>query len=133
MNLKDAFNVIDNTRFDSKIALVIFHVAPLLSEISDGNGLSSSTAHTQDLVTLTLVGFGILLVLFGLGTIFIGLVLAMLAGRRGGNGRISGGGLIMIGPIPIIIGTDRKWVRAMAVIALALIVLFLISILGVRP
>jgi uncharacterized protein (TIGR00304 family) len=84
-------------------------------------------------VTLTLVGFGILLVLFGFSTIFIGLVLAMLAGRRGGNGRISGGGLIMIGPIPIIIGTDRKLVRAMAVIALALIVLFLISILGVRP
>jgi uncharacterized protein (TIGR00304 family) len=75
------------------------------------------------------------LVLLGTFVMALGIaviVLAMfLSSRSEGSGeerrgRVRGGGVVMIGPIPIIFGTDAKW----AAIAIALaIVLVIVSLL----
>jgi uncharacterized protein (TIGR00304 family) len=40
---------------------------------------------------------------------------------------VRGGGIIMIGPIPIIFGSDAKWASAAIVLAIVLIVIVLLS------
>lgn len=50
-----------------------------------------------------------------------------LVGARGGEGRVRGGAVVMLGPVPIVFGSDAKW--ASIAIALAL-VLMLVYILG---
>jgi uncharacterized protein (TIGR00304 family) len=45
------------------------------------------------------------------------------------TGRVRGAGVIMIGPIPIIFGTDKKSVKAVLVLALALTIVVLIILL----
>jgi uncharacterized protein (TIGR00304 family) len=55
----------------------------------------------------------------------------MLASRssRGGEGRtqVKGGGVILIGPIPIIFGSDAKWTSIAIVLTIVLIILVLFS------
>ncbi len=74
----------------------------------------------QDLV---LLGAGIAAV--GFLVIFLATVLG--AGSEGGRGgkdvEVRGGGVITIGPIPIIFGTDPKWAVIAIVLAIVLIAL----------
>jgi len=77
-----------------------------------------------------LVGAGILLVLIGFALIFLGVLGAAVGGGGGGKGRVEGGGVIMIGPIPIIFGTSSKMAVIAAVLAVVLIVLALILMRG---
>lgn len=79
------------------------------------------------------MGLGMLLIFLGFIMAFIGMAISMLSSKRGGKGKIGGGGLIMIGPIPILFGTDKKWVGVMAILALILIALYIIWMAGVRP
>lgn len=52
------------------------------------------------------------------------------AGRdKDGKSRVRGGGVIMIGPIPIIFGTDKKSVKTVLVLALALVIAAIIAML----
>jgi uncharacterized protein (TIGR00304 family) len=75
------------------------------------------------------------LVLIGIGIILVGFLVVFLAtavsGRSQGQGeeqnRVRGGGVIMIGPIPIVFGTDAKWASIAMVLAIVLIVLVLLS------
>lgn len=63
----------------------------------------------------------------------MGMALTFLYGnRRDSKGKISGGGLIMIGPIPIMFGTDKKLVVMMAIVAVAVIALYILMAAGVR-
>ena len=43
-----------------------------------------------------------------------------------GRAEVKGGGVIMIGPIPIIFGTDKKWTVLAMALAIVLIVLSLL-------
>jgi len=62
---------------------------------------------------------GILLVLVGLGV----MVVATLS-RWGKDGAdVKGGGVILIGPVPIIFGSDMKWASVAIILAIILIVL----------
>ena len=75
---------------------------------------------------IDLVLTGLLLVLVGFGMIAI----AMLTqGERNGT-VVKGGGVVMIGPIPIVIGSDMKW--ASVAIALAIILILLVVVLGLE-
>jgi len=78
----------------------------------------------MDFSTLTTVAF----ILIAVGIIIVIAVIAVSAGKSGGTegeSKVRGGGVIMIGPIPIIFGTDKKSVKNVVVLALALtIVLF---------
>lgn len=65
---------------------------------------------------------GLLLILAGVAV----LVVATLLSSKQGGGETKGAGVLMIGPVPIVFGSDAKW--ASVAIALA-IVLILVSFL----
>ena len=66
-----------------------------------------------------LVLAGVLLVLVGFGV----LAVAMLSqGRRDGT-EVKGGGVVMIGPVPIIFGSDMRWASVAIMLAILLIIL----------
>ena len=69
------------------------------------------------MVDLVLVG--LLLVLTGFGVV----VIAILSQGKKEGVEVKGGGVIMIGPIPIIFGSDMKWASVAIVLAIILIVL----------
>ena len=48
------------------------------------------------------------------------------------RGKVRGGGLIMIGPIPIIFGTDKGTIKILLVLALALMILAVVIMLFPR-
>jgi uncharacterized protein (TIGR00304 family) len=63
----------------------------------------------------------------GIGLIFVGIliivvaaILLSVAGAK--KGKVKGGGVVMIGPIPIIFGTDKKSLETVLVLSLALTV-----------
>ncbi len=67
---------------------------------------------------------GIALVVVGIIIIVAVIVLASVGGSK--KAKVQGAGVIMIGPIPIIFGTDKKSVKAVVTLALALTIVFLI-------
>lgn len=76
------------------------------------------------------------LVLVGTGIILLGFLVVFLAiatsggsseGERERRTEVKGGGVIMIGPIQIIFGSDAKWASVAVVLAIVLIVVVLVS------
>jgi uncharacterized protein (TIGR00304 family) len=76
------------------------------------------------------------LVFIGIGIILVGFLVVFLATAMSGRSsseegerrtEVRGGGIIMIGPIPIIFGSDAKWASAAVVLAIVLIVIVLLS------
>jgi len=63
---------------------------------------------------------GVMLVLIGMLVIFAGMLLEGLSAREAGAGGVRGGGIVMLGPIPIIFGSDREAVYALMLLALVL-------------
>ena len=62
---------------------------------------------------------GIVLLAVGFALVAIALVLAI---ARAGKGEVRGGGVLLIGPLPIVVGTDEeivKWAIALTVVAMA--------------
>jgi uncharacterized protein (TIGR00304 family) len=66
-----------------------------------------------------LVLAGTLLVLAGFGVVAV----AILTQGRKDGAEVKGGGVVMIGPVPIIFGSDMKWTSVAIVLAIILIVL----------
>jgi uncharacterized protein (TIGR00304 family) len=69
---------------------------------------------------------GTALVVVGIIVIVAAIVLVVMGSAK--KGKMRGAGVIMIGPIPIIFGTDKKSVKAVVALALALTVVVLIII-----
>jgi len=67
---------------------------------------------------------GFLLILTGIIVIVAAIILASKSSAK--KGRVRGAGIIMIGPIPIIFGTDKKSVKTFLTMALALTIIALI-------
>jgi uncharacterized protein (TIGR00304 family) len=67
---------------------------------------------------------GLALVVIGIIIIVAVIILASGGGAKKGN--VRGAGIIVIGPIPIIFGTDKKSVKNVVVLALAITILVLI-------
>ncbi|NJE54473.1 DUF131 domain-containing protein [Thermococcus sp. 21S9] len=74
-----------------------------------------------------LIGAGIVLIFIGFLLVFLGTLISAL-----GGGNVEGGGVIMIGPIPIVFGTSRSAVTVASVIALVLMLLWIIGVLLAR-
>ncbi len=72
-----------------------------------------------DFVTL-----GILLVFAGVAVVVLAVLLSSKLQRDGT--RVKGGGVIMVGPVPIIFGSDAKWASVAIILALVLVVLSLL-------
>jgi uncharacterized protein (TIGR00304 family) len=68
---------------------------------------------------------GVVLILAGFVAFFVGGLLLFFRALRG-KGRVKGGGLVMIGPFPIVFGTDKESVKAFLLLSIVLIVLVLI-------
>ena len=72
------------------------------------------------------------LYIFGLTLIFIGTVVAIIAAlllslsKVKGKGETRGGGAIIIGPVPIVFGTDEKSIKTVLMLSLVLTMLLLI-------
>ena len=67
---------------------------------------------------ITLIFTGVLIIMLAV------LLLSVLSAKKG---RVKGGGAIIIGPIPIIFGTDKKSLKTVLLLSLALTVLLVVA------
>ena len=67
-------------------------------------------------------------VLIASGIIVVVTAIILFSKSSTKKGRIRSAGIIMVGPIPIIFGTDKKSVKTVLTLALALIIIALIII-----
>lgn len=93
------------------------------------NKLNRSEVSVADPSWLS-IGFG--LILLGFALIFIAMIGAILSGRKRGGGKIRGGGAIIIGPIPIVFGTDKQSVKVILVLSIALVALLIVLMMFSR-
>jgi uncharacterized protein (TIGR00304 family) len=70
-----------------------------------------------------LASLGFLVVLVGVAVI---LYASFLSAKQGGQTQVKGGGVVMIGPVPIVFGSDAKWTTAAVVLAIVLVLLGLL-------
>jgi len=72
-------------------------------------------------------GVGTVLVIVGLIVIILAIFLFSSGSKK--EGRVRGAGVIMIGPIPVIFGTDKTSVKAILTLAVVLFVVVLIILI----
>jgi uncharacterized protein (TIGR00304 family) len=78
-----------------------------------------------------LVNIGLLLGVAGVALAIVAIFVAILRSARG-TGKVRGGGVVMIGPVPIVFGTDKESARILMLLGIVLmIVLLLFSLLPV--
>ncbi|WP_406656615.1 DUF131 domain-containing protein [Methanolobus sp. ZRKC2] len=76
-----------------------------------------------------LISVGMLLIMLGFLFIILGSMGSMLGNRENdesSGAEVKGSGLIMIGPIPIIFGSDNKSAQTLIILAIALMVIYFI-------
>ena len=73
----------------------------------------------------SLLSLGVILVFAGFLIAFVAVILMFFTTTRG-KGKVKGGGAVIIGPFPIIFGTDRESLKILLLLSIALIVLMLI-------
>lgn len=73
-----------------------------------------------------LFNIGVVLVLAGFIIVFAAVILLFFTTMRG-KGKVRGGGAVIIGPFPIVFGTDRESVKMLLLLSIALIVFVLIA------
>lgn len=75
-----------------------------------------------------LFNIGITLVLAGFLVTLVAVVLLFLKTFRG-EGRVRGGGVVVIGPFPMVFGTDKESVTVLLILSIVLVALVLIVML----
>ena len=75
-----------------------------------------------------------ILYFLGLTLIFVGVLVLifaaiLVAARRSRNGKTKTAGLIIIGPVPIVFGSDKKTVKNLMVLAIILTVALIVAFL----
>jgi uncharacterized protein (TIGR00304 family) len=68
---------------------------------------------------------GIALVFAGVLIIVVAVILLSVSGVK--KGKVKGGGAIIIGPVPIIFGTDEKSLKTVLLLSLALTVMLVVA------
>jgi uncharacterized protein (TIGR00304 family) len=74
-----------------------------------------------------LYALGIALVFVGVLIIIVAVILLSISGAK--KGKVKGGGAIIIGPVPIIFGTDEKSLKTILLLSLALTVLLVVAMI----
>jgi uncharacterized membrane protein len=75
----------------------------------------------------TLYELGIIIIFVGVIIVFVAFVLLFLSSIK--SGRARGGGALIIGPFPIIFGSDKESVKTILWLSIALtVLLFIVSI-----
>lgn len=75
-----------------------------------------------------LFNLGLLLVLVGFALTLVAVLLLFFSAWKG-EGKIRGGGAVILGPIPIVFGTDKASVKILLILSIILITLLLIFML----
>ena len=75
----------------------------------------------------TLYILGILLAFAGIAIIMIAIIVIVASRTR--DSKVKAGGAIIIGPIPIVFGTDKKTVKTMLILAIILTALLILLII----
>jgi len=75
--------------------------------------------------TGTLYGLGLTLIFVGVIIMVIATLLMFFSNVKGKD-KVRGGGAIIIGPVPIVFGTDKESLRTVLLLAIALTVLLII-------
>jgi uncharacterized protein (TIGR00304 family) len=70
----------------------------------------------------------LLLVIVGFILAFVAMILLAIK-ARGTSGQTKGAGVLLIGPFPIVFGSDRESVRTLMILAIVLIVVVLVFML----
>jgi len=70
----------------------------------------------------TLVLIGVLLIIVGFALIF----LSTIAKESREGSRVEAGGVLVIGPVPIVIGTSQRIAKAVLILALALFIVAIV-------
>ena len=74
-----------------------------------------------------LYALGIALVFVGVLIIIVAVILLSISGAK--KGKVKGGGAIIIGPVPIIFGTDEKSLKTVLLLSLALTVMLVVAMI----
>ncbi len=72
----------------------------------------------------TLYELGIIVIFLGVIVVLVAFVLLFLSSMK--SGRVRGGGALIIGPFPIVFGSDRESVKSVLWLSIALIVLLFV-------
>ncbi len=78
-------------------------------------------------VSLFLYVLGSLLVVFGILIILVAIVRRSFP--KAGKTSVKAGGVIIVGPIPIVFGTDKKMVKTILTLSIALTALVLVTLI----
>ncbi|MGQ9514932.1 MAG: TIGR00304 family membrane protein [Thermoproteota archaeon] len=71
-----------------------------------------------------------LLILLGFGMAFVGILFSIVGSKKDRDRKVKAGGILLIGPIPIVLGSDQKWICAAIVLVLAFIFFILMGGFG---
>jgi len=82
----------------------------------------------RELDTSSVADIGLLLIVVGFVLALVAMILLVARSSRG-PGQTRGAGLLLIGPIPIVFGTDRQSVKVVMILAIVLILLVLVIML----
>jgi len=74
----------------------------------------------------SLWSIGVGLILLGFALAFVAMIWLVLSGTKSDGGKVKGGGAIIIGPIPIVFGTDKESVKVILILSIALVALLLV-------
>lgn len=80
------------------------------------------------MIGVSITSFGFLLVVLGFVLAFVAVILLAVKARSSG-GKTRGGGILFIGPIPIIFGSDRESVGVLIILAIILMAIVLVFML----
>jgi len=69
---------------------------------------------------------GLTLIIAGFAISLIGVILLVLRNGKGREGKARGGGVVIIGPVPIIFGTDKQSVKVLLILSIVLVALLLV-------
>ncbi len=72
-----------------------------------------------------LYALGIALIFVGVLIIVVAVILLSVSGAK--KGKVKGGGAIIIGPVPIIFGTDKQSLKTVLLLSLALTVMLVVA------
>jgi uncharacterized protein (TIGR00304 family) len=72
----------------------------------------------------SLYGLGLLILFVGIIIVMIAILLSTLSRSKG---EVKGGGAIIIGPIPIVFGTDKKSLQTVLLLSIVLTVILVVA------
>lgn len=79
----------------------------------------------QSLAENLIFTIGLLLALAGFAVAILAFIFAILRSARG-DGQVRGGGVVMVGPVPIVFGTDKGSARILILLGIILMAVLLV-------